>query len=209
MGAQTIMSKQIFDTYGSLVIPNLIPVEFCQFFTHILLRQQYLQELKGDLQVPNAAAIMGKNESLIFETLQERLWPRIESIVGEELLPTYSYARLYTNEDILKTHTDRDACEISVTIQLGRSHHYAWPIYMGEQRFDLAEGDGVLYKGCEIEHGRKKCEGPDGYYSGQVFIHFVRKNGEFAGHYKDVINQGQHRHKVDFTRNRTYLMEMK
>lgn len=194
---------------GAVIIPKLIPIEFCQFFTHVLLRQQYVQKTKGDAQVPNAAAIINNRDSLIFETLQERVWPRIESIVGEELLPTYSYARLYSNGDELKIHTDRPACEISATIQLGRSHHYSWPIYMGGQRFDLAEGDAVIYKGCEIEHYRKICDGPDNYYSGQVFIHFVRKNGEFAGHSKDVIELGEYRHKVDFTRNRTYLMEMK
>lgn len=203
------MSKQTFDATGSFVIPKIIPIEFCQFFTHILLRQQYIQEIKGDHQVPNATAIMGKNDALLFETLQERLWPRIESIVEEELLPTYSYARLYSNNDDLFMHMDRPSCEISVTIQLGRSHHYAWPIYMGDKRFDLAEGDGVIYKGCEIEHGRKKCEGPEGYYSGQVFLHFVRKNGPFASHSKDIIIQGKSREKVNFTRNRTYLMEMK
>jgi hypothetical protein len=209
MGAQTTMSKQIFDVHGFLVIPNLIPIEFCQFFTHVLLRKQHTEEIKGDAYVPNALAIMQKEYSLIFETLQERLWPRIESIVGEELLPTYSYARLYSNGDDLREHIDRPACEISLTLQLGRSHHYAWPIWMGGQRVDLAEGDGVLYKGCEIPHHRKTCEGPEGYYSGQVFNHFVRKNGDFAGHSKDVINQGEHRHKVDFTKNRTYLMETK
>jgi hypothetical protein len=203
------MSKALFNQDGYLIIPQLVPVEFCYFFTHILLRQQYVQETKGDAQVPNASAIMSKNDSIIFETLQERLWTTIEDIAEEELLPTYSYARLYSNGDELKAHTDRPACEISATIQLGRSHHYSWPIYMGNQRIDLGEGDAVLYKGCEIEHHRKICDGPENYYSGQVFIHFVRKNGEFVDHYKDVIAQGDNRHKVDFTRNRTYLMEIK
>jgi hypothetical protein len=207
MGAQTIMSKQIFDTYGSLVVPKLIPIEFCQFFTHILLRQQYVQEIKGDKQIPNAKAIL--DHEVMFETLQERLWPRIESIVEEELLPTYAYARLYSNGDVLERHQDRPACEVSVTMQLGRSHHYAWPIYMGGNRYDLAEGDAVIYSGCDIPHWRNKCDGPDGYYSGQVFLHYVRKNGEFSEHFKDVISQGGDRHKVDYSRNRTYLMETK
>jgi hypothetical protein len=201
------MTAHLFEQNGSLIIPKLIPIEFCQFFTHVLLRQQYIQQNKGDEQVPTAKAIL--DHDIMFEALQERLWPHIEKLVDEELLPTYSYARLYSNGDELSSHIDRPACEISVTIQLGRSHHYAWPIYMGDQRFDLAEGDAVIYKGCEVPHWREKCEGPKGYYSGQVFIHFVRKNGNFAEHYKDVIAKGEHRHKVDFTRNRIYLMELK
>jgi hypothetical protein len=203
------MYKELFEQNKYLIIPKLLSTELCYFFTHILLRQQYVQETKGDAQVPSAAAIIGKNESLIFDTLQESLWTTLEDIIEEELLPTYSYARLYSNGDELKTHTDRPACEISATIQLGRSHHYSWPIYMGNQRIDLGEGDAVLYKGCEIEHHRKICDGPENYYSGQVFIHFVRKNGKFVDHYKDVIAQGIHRHKVDYTKDRTYLMEIK
>ena len=200
------MSRQIFDAHGYLIIPKLIPIEFCQFFTHTLLRKSDIQD-EGDSQIPNARAII--HHELMFETLQEILWPEIESIIDDELLPTYSYARLYSNEDILEQHTDRPACEVSVTIQLGRSHHYAWPIYVGNTRIDLGEGDAIIYKGCEVPHWREKCDGPDNYYSGQLFIHFVRKNGEFSEHSRDVINQGGDRHKVDYTKNRTYLMDIK
>jgi hypothetical protein len=203
------MFKQVFDDNGYIIIPKLIPSEFCYFFTHALLRQQYIQETQGDSQVPRAKAIL--NHELMFETLQEILWPEIESIIDDELLPTYSYARLYSNGDDLEPHTDRPACEISATIQLGRSHHYAWPIYVGNTRIDLGEGDAIIYKGCEVEHYRKACEGPENYYSGQVFIHFVKKNGEFSEHFKDTINSDnqEERNKVDFTKNRTYLMEVK
>lgn len=203
------MNNAILDKHGAILVPKLIPIEFCQFFTHVLMRVQHNQDFQGDPQVPDAASIMGKSNSFVFETLQERVWPKIESIVGEELLPTYSYARLYVNGNKLAIHTDREACEISVTVQLGRSHHYAWPIYMGNQRYDLGEGDAVIYKGCEVDHWREECKGPNNYYSGQVFLHYVRKNGEFAEHFKDIPLQGPDRQKIDYTKNRTYLMETK
>jgi len=157
----------------------------------------------GDEQIPNARAIM--DHEVMFETLHERLWPVIEQVVGEELIPTYAYARLYSNGDLLERHTDRPACEVSITIQLGRSHHYAWPIYMGGQRFDLAEGDGVIYHGCDVEHWRDKCDGPDEYYSGQVFLHFVRKNGSFTAE----VGDSKVRSSYSYNRNRTTLMETK
>jgi hypothetical protein len=197
----------MFDTTGALIIPKLIPIEFCQFFTHVLLRQHDLEIQINDSQVPNAKAVL--DHEIMFETLQERLWPYIEKVVGEELLPTYSYARLYSNGDDLKPHTDRPACEVSATIQLGRSHHYAWPIYMGGKRFDLAEGDAVIYKGCEVNHWREKCQGPDGYYSGQVFIHFVKKDGQYADQYKDAKTEGVRKNPVTYIKNRTSLMEIK
>jgi hypothetical protein len=183
-------------------VSKIIPADFCHFFTHVLLRQADLAP-RGDGQIPNARTIL--DHEYMFETLHERLWPSIEQAVGEELIPTYAYARLYSNGDILERHTDRPACEVSITIQLGRSHHYAWPIYMGGQRFDLSEGDGVIYPGCDVEHWRDRCDGPDGYYSGQVFLHFVRKHGVH------VVEAGDATTRNDFSygKNRTSLMEMK
>jgi hypothetical protein len=185
-----------------LILPKIIPTEFCQFFTHVLMRQADLNP-RGDAQIPNAKAIL--DHEYMFETLHERLWPVIEQVMGEELIPTYAYARLYSNGDVLKKHTDRPACEVSITIQLGRSHHYAWPIYMGGQRFDLGEGDGVIYPGCNVEHWRDACAGPDGYYSGQVFLHFVRKNGSYAAEAGDSTVRDTY----SYMKNRLNAMECK
>jgi hypothetical protein len=196
-------SKELFDKYGAVHVTKLVPPDFYKFFTHVLMRQGDLNPGCGDPQVPNAKAILA--HEYMFETLHELYWDVIEEIVGEELLPTYAYARLYSNGDVLEKHTDRPACEVSVTIQLGRSHHYAWPIYMGGMRFDMGEGDGVVYKGCGIEHWRDKCDGPEGYYSGQVFLHYVRKNGAYASEVGDSTVRNTH----SYIKNRTSLMENK
>ena len=153
-----------------------------------------------DPQVPGSYGV--SHGEFACETLLETLWPVIEQSVGEELIPTYSYSRLYVNENKLEKHTDRPSCEISVTLQLGRSHHYAWPIYMGERRYDMAEGDGVIYSGCDVEHWRDKCDGPPGYYSGQVFLHYVRAKGPYAEFAGDKRWNGKH----PFVRNRVSKM---
>ena len=46
-----------------------------------------------------------------------------------QLIPTYSYARLYKKGDILKRHKDRPSCisQISTTINLGGD---PWPIFI-------------------------------------------------------------------------------
>lgn len=186
-----------------MIIKNLIPKEFCQFFTHALLRNADIQENNADEQVPDSITLL--SHDLIFETLQERLWPKIEGIVDRPLIPTYAYARLYKNGNELKKHTDRAACEVSVTIQLGRSHHYAYPIYVDGSRVDLAEGDGVLYYGMDQEHWRNKCDGPGEYYSGQVFLHYVFADGEHA----DQVGDKSNRDNYSYMKNRTQLMEVK
>jgi hypothetical protein len=167
------------------------------------MKIQGIPQDKDDNTVKNALTVM--SHDIIFETIGERIWPFLENILGEELIPTYSYARLYQNGSILGKHTDRPSCEISISIQLGRSHHYSWPFYAEGKRFDLAEGDGVLYKGCEVEHWRNPCDGPEGYYSGQVFCHFVRVNGPYASY------SGDKRWKIEmpFERYRSFAMETK
>lgn len=171
----------IFNSKGALHVKNLVPKDVCYHLTHLLaLKGEF--GIGGDPQIPNSRGA-GHGE-MGCEVILESVWPVLEDVLQEELLPTYSYARLYGNGDELKIHSDRESCEISVTIQLGRSHHYSWPIYMGGMRYDLAEGDGVIYKGCDVMHWREPCNGPPDYYSGQVFCHFVRVNGpnvEFAG----------------------------
>ena len=177
------MNSKILEKQKALKVLNLIPQDFCQFFTHVLLLKSDTEVRGYDPQTPNAAAVM--YHSIMLDTLLEYLWDTMEKITGEELLPTYAYARLYNNGDILEKHTDRKACEISVTIQLHRSHPYVWNINMGNEVFSLNPGDGVVYSGCDVEHWRDACNGPDGYYSGQIFLHYVRKNGKYVFHAGD------------------------
>lgn len=184
---------------------DAVPKDMCHFYTLAMLRKLAIEGKRGDVQVPSGLTII--NHDLFLETLHEQLWPVVEAILGEELLPTYAYSRLYGNGNTLEKHTDRPACEVSLTVQLGRSHHYAWPIYMGDQRFDMAEGDAVIYSGCDVLHWRNECKGPEGYYSGQAFFHFVRKNGEHAMEAGDPANR-----KLPpeaYIQHRAYLMETK
>lgn len=201
---------ELLSKYGAIHIKDVIPKEFCYFFTRSLLRYADMKRINGDYsgdqQIPNCKAVI--DHELMFETYQEKIWPALENILGEELLPTYTYARLYTNGDELKIHSDRDACEISVTIQLGRSHHYSWPIYMAGKPYYMAEGDGIIYLGCDIDHWREPCNGPEGYYSGQAFMHFVRKNGTRVKEAGDASGRGE-RFIETYNKNRTYLMEEK
>jgi hypothetical protein len=176
-------SGELFILNGAIYCKDVIPNEMAKYLTHVLLRKNAIGGAVGDSQIPNAMTTV--SHELFLETVHEKIWPSLEQVVGEPLLPTYTYARLYSNGDVLEKHKDRPACEISVTVQLGRSHNYAWPIFAGNHRFDLAEGDGMLYHGCDIEHWRDKCDGPTGYYSGQAFFHFVKASGKNADQAND------------------------
>ncbi|CAB4140528.1 hypothetical protein UFOVP405_51 [uncultured Caudovirales phage] len=195
--------NEILNQQGAILIKDVLNKELCAFLSHCLMRSSlYKNGIQDDDQVQGSLGIL--DHEVTFETAHEKIWPALELVLEEELIPTYSYARLYTNGNVLEKHTDRPSCEVSVTVQLARSHHYAWPIYMGNQRFDLGEGDGVIYKGCDIEHWRDKCDGPENYVSGQAFFHFVKKKGNNAEWKNDkrIIQNF-------YMRNRNYIFEGK
>lgn len=117
-----------------------------------------------------------------FDALLVSLLDRVEGIVGEELTPTYSFARVYFQGTELARHRDRPACEHSVSIHLGSSGD-RWPLSFatktGEEiQLDLEPGDGVLYRGIERPHWREQS--PADWYL-QLFLHWVASTGQYAG----------------------------
>ena len=145
-----------------------------------------------DQQIPNTFSCYADH---VMETLLVKVLPVMAQETGLELVPTYSYARLYKKGDILKRHKDRPSCEISTTINLGGN---PWPIFIDGTGADnvineeqnlikpnapagtkvlLEVGDMLVYSGCELEHWREPFEGD---VCGQVFLHYNHVNGPFA-----------------------------
>ena len=145
-----------------------------------------------DPQVPNSYA---KYADRFMETLLVTTIDVMKKKTGLDLIPTYSYTRLYRKGNILRRHKDRPSCEISTTLNLGGD---PWPIYIdptGENNVideyksivkpgahigvevNLKPGDMLIYSGCELEHWRKPFEGN---LCGQVFLHYNHANGRFA-----------------------------
>ena len=146
----------------------------------------------SDKQVPNTYSHYA---DMVMETLMMKVLPVMQKETGLQLIPTYSYARIYKKGDILKRHKDRPSCEISCTLNLGGD---PWPIFIDgtgannvineEQNLikpDAPEGTKVLlevgdmlvYSGCELEHWREPFEGENCV---QVFLHYNHVNGPFA-----------------------------
>lgn len=130
-----------------------------------------------DAQAPNSPAAYN---FLPFVRLLVEKVPYVSELVGEPVLPTYAYGRIYKTGAVLKRHRDRDACEISFTLNLTRD--VAWPIFIEQPNgtaveLDLNPGDAVMYLGCEAYHWRNAYAGND---HAQLFLHYVRAHGPRA-----------------------------
>ena len=68
-----------------------------------------------DKQIPNTYSHYADH---VMETLLMKVLPVMKRETDLELIPTYSYARIYKKGDVLHRHKDRPSCEISTTINL-------------------------------------------------------------------------------------------
>jgi hypothetical protein len=111
----------------------------------------------------------------VFESLLASKNKLMNEICEKELVPTYSYWRMYTNSALLKMHSDRPSCEYSVSVMID-SDNVEWPFIAGKKSILQKPGDAVIYKGCDLPHGRT---GPyKGDYHAQVFLHYIDKVGK-------------------------------
>ena len=78
----------------------------------------------SDQQIPNTYSHYADP---VMETLLVKMLPVMAKETGLQLIPTYSYSRIYKKGDELKRHKDRPSCEISTTLNLGGD---PWPIFI-------------------------------------------------------------------------------
>lgn len=185
--------KQEFKQKRYQVIKNAISYELANFiFNYQLLRRDAVNFMYennitadnghygtwADQQVPNVYSEYGDH---VMETLLMKVLPIMKEETGLELIPTYSYMRVYEKGSILKKHKDRPSCEISTTLHLGGD---PWSIFIDNAEITLGIGDMLVYSGCDLEHWREKFKGN---ICGQVFLHYNHVNGPFAD--KNVFDE--------------------
>jgi hypothetical protein len=150
--------------------------------------------LEGDPQAPNSHSMY---DFMPFVRLLVEKIPEVSELLGEKVLPTYTYARVYKEGSELLRHRDRPACEISLTLNLSKDTD--WPIYFqrpdgSETSIELEPGGAVMYLGCQADHWRNKFEGQECV---QLFMHYVRSYGSKSWAYFDKLKQQEPTPSVD------------
>jgi hypothetical protein len=169
-----------FKEKGYCLVKNAVSKETVDLATQYALFDE-MQDFKPDTaQVVGAHA---KYADPLMESLLLHLQPIIEANTGLKVYPTYSFYRVYRPGDELVPHTDRQSCEISITISLGFDYldsTYEWPIFVDGVPHVLQPGDLVCYRGVDLEHWREKFIAPEGSWHVQAFLHYVDVEGPYA-----------------------------
>jgi hypothetical protein len=176
-GASDRQAALTFRRRRYLVVKGILPpvmLDYLRVYYAILLANDKLHK---DSQCPSSLALGGDPA---LDALLEWIRPKISRLVGFDLAPTYSYTRRYAKGEVLVRHTDRAACQISVTIAITipkrakPSVIHLKPPESTETKIEMFEGDGCIYAGTEVEHWREPFRAA-GYI--QLFLHFVAKRG--------------------------------
>jgi len=205
-----------FKTNNFLVIKKAIEPKVAEFvYNYFLMKRQVARTMFDDRfispfttewgvwndeQVPNTYSHYG---DVAMETLLLAVQPIMEKQTKLKLIPTYAYARIYKNGDVLHRHKDRFSCEISTTLNLGGD---PWPIFIEKNpkkggvkegkyvsdytkgsKVVLAPGDMLVYKGNILEHWREAFDGQD---CGQVFLHY--NNAATKGSEDNIFDNRPH-----------------
>ena len=214
---EMMTDKEIFERDGFLEVPEII-IDPKNLFTKppknhngsrtsgslkYNLRQEPQYD-KNENQVPGSFSVYNNPKYREIHRLVRRV---VQNILEIDLHPTYFYERFYYAGQELKRHSDRPACEISVTLQISTNLKEPWDIWFQkpdgkETSIKMKSGDAVIYKGCEREHWRfpmksnynilqkkinklKKKE--DDTYLHQIFFHYVDAQGPFVHYAYDAI----------------------
>lgn len=167
-----------YSTRGAVAYRSLVDrctVDLLATYLALQIRNGRLESCIS--QVPGAHSTYGDP---VFDALLARLTPLVSAATGLDLVPTYSFVRVYYEGQPLQRHSDRPACEHSVTLHISSSSDAPWPVCFrsldGEDlRVELAPGDAAIYRGCELDHWRDPC--PVRWYA-QAFLHYVDRDGD-------------------------------
>ena len=186
------IEKNDYKGKGYVIYRNLINDAFADVFMCYLglkrkVREQLLKDKTiaekdctlfghiGDSLVKNCYSLYG---DALFDTIMIKVQSTIEEFHEQKLYPTYSYARMYETNHKMDKHTDRDECEVSVTMNLGGD---VWPIFIkdlknDERKINLNPGDALIYQGSKCEHWREVFKGK---YCFQLFFHYVTEKYKY------------------------------
>jgi hypothetical protein len=176
-------NKDLLEKNNYFVVRDFFHQDGAEFVSKDFKKHCIEKFSKPDSQVPNSPAVY--NHPLIQQMLFSKIF-YMNDLIGERLYPTYCYARWYKTGAELKPHTDAEACEISVSVNLSGD---GWPIYFTKpdgttNGVTLQQGDAVIYKGVKSVHWREKFDGKECV---QAFLHYITITGPNYFHAFDSI----------------------
>lgn len=170
-------ARQKFELNGGYAeVPEMVSDDILRILKSINTMidvNEYLTKEKGEF-IKDAK---GKHGLQISELLLLYFQSHFSAIVGKNLVPTYSFTRTYMKGSDLKRHSDRPACQYSMTLNIGGSSDDPWPFFCKSKIKDVPTSKiinsmyvPIIYMGMKVSHWREALEKD---HSTHIFLHYV------------------------------------
>ena len=200
-------NNEFFNTNGFFVVKNICDVNKLKCEVPEARGQiTYYGSLDKYNAIPTEEQVKGSLSRYSYppyKSIHSEVRKEIEKVLGSELYNTYYYDRFYFIGQELTKHTDRDACEISISIHIGSNIKKSWEFELmsrkgKHEKISLNPGDGLIYAGCDVLHWREKMpvenknifsklfDKKEELYYHQIFFHYVLANGYRSHHAFDM-----------------------
>lgn len=192
-----------YRTHGYARLQGLFPPIVLQVF-HTTLQKRL--NLNGSSQFLSQTPLLTKPALQVYSmqyppmaAFHWGLTPVAMELAGCELVPTYAYFRVYQQGDVCLVHSDREACEHSLSLMVELADGIPWALCVerkhveqptptadpdfGPEEFaatPMSAGDAVMYRGVNHRHGR--IHPNPNRWSAHLFMHWVDPNGPHAEH---------------------------
>ena len=195
--------REQYAASGYVLLKDLFPPKL---LAHFRGRLQIDLNLMGSRDFVKSCNLLTKPSievySMEYPPMAGLLWgltPRAAQVAGCELMPSYAYFRIYQQGDVCRVHSDREACEHSMSLTVELGENIPWALSVEKRRLDrpitsvdmdfgaedfvelpMNAGDAVMYRGVNHRHGR--LEPNPNSWSAHLFLHWVDANGPYASH---------------------------
>jgi hypothetical protein len=208
--------RDAYQAHGYVLLKQLFPPIMLDVFHSNMQRDL---QLKGNSAFVSQSNLLTKPAIEVYSrqyapmaAFHWGLTPRVAEIAGCELVPTYAYFRAYQQGDVCLVHSDRYACEHSLSLTMHLGDDVPWALSVEHRKIDKGEvvvsdfggheysslpmsaGDAVMYRGVDHRHGR--LEPNPNTWSAHLFMHWVDANGPYAEHAFDRVMLEQYGMKV-------------
>ena len=177
------VARAFMSTLKEEIAPGPIPLSQVGEHPGVLRRPAY--EVEGFTWKPISFFLWG-------------LTPIMSELIGRDIVPSYSYFRIYREGDVCFVHSDRPASQHGISLTLDYSDGVPWDIEVALDTTDtlyplskdfgagayssvsMEVGDALLYQGSRHAHGRMKPN-PNAW-SAHLFMFWVDRDGPYRDH---------------------------
>jgi len=195
---EKINIEPVYDYRDEIVAYKLInlfsPITLT-VFNEFYLEQNWINETESskppDNIIPHDNFTLGLYNDALSISILNTLTPVVSNILKKDVLPSYTYSRVYTKNTELISHRDRDSCEISLTLNIFQTGSEIEKFYVSDKdkKHCLPEeittintnmGDAILFWGQDNSNGSWHWRDPtrsDEHL--QSFLHWVYADGKY------------------------------